>query len=575
MAALGDDGRGYELARKLEACGTWRSWLGDSLYAIFVHSLSSPSAWDSFMTADDSKSRDQIHLQLRVRALLFDKASLSLFLRSNVSLSSSSVVSNLNPSYLQLHGDDVYFTLEDGVNQPLRDGAPSKVQSQRFKQEDFPENWYNQFIESYRASKPYVLSSSNRESERRNPSEMSTYLRLRERHKRRRIEFKEDDSGGFSNSNAENRMQSKAVLDGDTLGDDDTCFFPETMFMMNSVPDSVIAPRTMLQKEKQKMEVFGVLDTLPQMPTKSSIMLERLGIRPEYLSMEQGSGQSRSKVGLNGNRKQLSQEQAMQMSMKVVARILSTVGYEGGSELSIDVLSKFLSCHVSKLGRTLKVLTDSYRKQCSAMELLKMFLQVSGKSCSFAALVEHVKDGRSVVQQTASQIQNMQSQLPLAQQNTLQLPQIPRQMHPQIPQMVNPQNLTLQQQQQLERMRLRAATSPRPVMNMDKDRPMVQVKLENPSDLPMDGNTFSAMNSRQTQMQRRQLQIAALQRMMGSSPNQLRQQQSTMQMPPMQSQNVGAVRAPPVKVEGFQELMGGDSSLKQSSDESRLTSPSK
>ena len=95
MAALGDDGRGYELARKLEACGVWRPWLGDSLYSNFIHSLSSSSAWDSFMTVGDSKSRDQIHLQLRVRALLFDKASVSLFLRAS---NSPSVVSNLNPN---------------------------------------------------------------------------------------------------------------------------------------------------------------------------------------------------------------------------------------------------------------------------------------------------------------------------------------------------------------------------------------------------------------------------------------------------------------------------------------------
>lgn len=559
MAALGDDGRGYELARKLEACGVWRPWLGDSLYSNFIHFLSSSSAWDSFMTVGDSKSRDQIHLQLRVRALLFDKASVSLFLRAS---NSPFVVSNLNPNYLQLHGDDVYFTLEDGV-----------PRDKRFRQEDFPENWYNKFIENYRASKPHVVSFSNRESDRRNPSEMSTYLRLLERHKRRRIEFKGGESGGFSNSNTENKMQSSTVLDSDNLSDEDSCFFPETMFMFNCVPDSAIVPRIMVE-EKQKVEVFGVLDTLPQMPTKSSIMLERLGIRPEYLG--RGPGHSRTKVGLDGNRNQLSQELAMQMSKMVVARVLSTMGYEGGSEMSIDVLSKFLSCHVSKLGRIMKVLADSYRKQCSAMELLKMFLQVAGKSCNLAALVEHMKDSRGAVQQSALQIQNMQSQLPLPKQSTLQLPQqIPRPMHAQMAQMIHPQNLTLQQQQQqqFERMRQRAAaSSPRPVMNMDKDRPMVQVKLENPPDLPMDSNTFNAINSRQAQIQRQQ--IAAFQRIMGPSVSQMRQPTS-LHMPPLQSQNVSAVRAPPVKVEGFQELMGGDTSLKQSSDESRLTSPSK
>lgn len=141
MSVLGDDGLGYDLARKLETLGMWRAWLGDSLYSNFLHSLSSPASWQSFMRTDDSKSKSHFQLQLRARALLFDKASVSLFLRSNT----VAAVSNLNPNCqsriltpfsfllkifgewaalvwlifvlffidLQLHGDDVYFTLED------------------------------------------------------------------------------------------------------------------------------------------------------------------------------------------------------------------------------------------------------------------------------------------------------------------------------------------------------------------------------------------------------------------------------------------------------------------------------
>lgn len=100
MAILGDDGRGYELARKLESSGVWLAWLGEASHAGFVHSLASPAAWEAFMRPDDSKSRAQIQLQLRARALLFDKASISLFLRSppasNVT-SSSLAVAKLNP----------------------------------------------------------------------------------------------------------------------------------------------------------------------------------------------------------------------------------------------------------------------------------------------------------------------------------------------------------------------------------------------------------------------------------------------------------------------------------------------
>lgn len=39
--------------------------------------------------------------------------------------------------------------------------------------------------------------------------------------------------------------------------------------------------------------------------------------------------------------------------------------------------------------------------------------------------------------------------------------------------------------------------------------------------------------------------------------------------------NMGMVRAPPVKVEGFQELMGGDATLKHDSEENKLMSPPK
>ncbi|KAK9094638.1 hypothetical protein Scep_026107 [Stephania cephalantha] len=120
-------------ALRLETCGVWRAWLGDSSYAAFAAFLASQSSWDAFMGTDDSKSRAQIQLQLRVRALLFDKASVSLFLRSSSSSSASaassvdSAASNLNSAYLQLHGDDVYFSLED-FGFGLADGAQAQAQ---------------------------------------------------------------------------------------------------------------------------------------------------------------------------------------------------------------------------------------------------------------------------------------------------------------------------------------------------------------------------------------------------------------------------------------------------------------
>ncbi|EOX91921.1 Transcription initiation factor TFIID subunit 8, putative isoform 2 [Theobroma cacao] len=486
MALLGDDGRGYDLARRLESCGVWRAWLGDSTYASFIHFLSSPSAWESFMRVDDSKSRSQIHLQLRARALLFDKATVALFLRSNSSnpannTSSSSVaVSKLNPNYLQLHGDDVYFTLEGSLQDggAAANAAPSKSKSsfsagsrygesefdslsQRYRKEELPETWYNQFIEKYRLSRPYKLFLGDRESEKRTPEEMTTYLRIVEKHKRRRVAFQEDQYMGYGSTG----LESNSVLDGNNSGDDEIPFFPEIMSMMNCVPDSALPPATRVW-DKKTIEFYGVLDTLPQVSTRSPVMIERLGIRPEYLNMEQGGNTHRGK----NNRKLLGQEQASQMSRKVIARLLNGVGFEGATEAPVEVFSQFLSCHICRLGRNIKVLTDNYRKQCSAIELIRMFLQTSGYS-NFGTLAELVKDStRNVVQQTPQQMHGIQSQLQPQHQNALRMAQqLPmRQMHP---------------------------------------------------------------------------------------------------------QNMGIVRAPPVKVEGFQELMGGDTTLKHDSEENKLTSP--
>ncbi|KAJ8540141.1 hypothetical protein K7X08_026530 [Anisodus acutangulus] len=598
MALLGDDGRGYELARELESQGIWRSWLGDSLYTNFIHFLSSSSTWDSFMTTNDSKTRVQIQLQLRARALLFDKASIALFLRSDKS-PPLTAISKLNPHYLQLHGDDVYFTLEncsqDGAQQ--REGVSvtsnvlSKVQSKsnfgvgsRYSEteadamsqrlNDLPETWYNQFFEKYRASKSYRLQFGDREAEKRTPEQMSFYLIVVENHKRRRVAFEVDQNIGYGMLDDGSNLQPNSGLDNDNP------FFPETMSAMNCVPDSAVLRRSQL-KENQKVEFNGVLDTLPQIMTKSpsAIMIERLGIRPEYLSMDQGSNQNLGKSGAERTKKCLGEEQALKLSQKVMAQLLGNVGLEGSSEVPLEVLTKFMSCHIRKLGATLKLLADSYRKQCSALELLKMLLHTDGHS-NLAVLSELVKDNtRNVVQQTQQQVQGIQQQLQPQHAAAIRQSQQILRMHPQMQQMINSGNLTPQQLQQLERMRRRQQLTPRPgmgIMNIDKERPLVEVKLEHPTDFPMDNTAFNAMTARQPQMQQqfRQQQIAAMSSAYAQNTNQFRPM-SSLQIPQVQSPNMGMARAPPVKVEGFQELMGGDATMKHDSEENKLMSPQK
>lgn len=574
--------------------------------------------------SDSSKTRAQLQLQLRVRALLFDKAFVSLALRSLSQLPSTShAISKLNPSYLQLHGDDIYFTLEEAVQQ--REGVAastnaasskdiSQVQSKssfgagsRYNESELPETWYTQFFDRYRASKSYRLSFGDQETEKRTPEQMSIYLRVVEKHKRKRVAFVDNPNIVVGNSTLHNgsNIISTSVVDDSITVDGEAPFFPETMFTMNCVPDSAVLRKDRRLQHNQKLEFNGVLDTLPQPVTKSPIMIERLGIRPEYLSMDHGGNQNRGRNGSDGSRKLPSLEQASQLSQKLIARFLLTIGFEGSSELPLEVFAQLLSSHICKLGRTLKLLSDSYKRQCSAMELLKMFLYTTGHS-NLGALSELVKDGtQNVVQQTPQQVQGIQSHVQQTQQQVqgiqshiqqtqqqlqgiqshlqshIQGPirqpqQISRHMHPQIQQMLNSRNLALQQQQQQqwEQIKRRQQATPRPVMNMDnKERPMVEVKVENPSDFPMDHNAFNNMNSRYPQLQQyrqQQQQLAA----MAQNSNAFRSM-SSLPIPQIQSPNMGMVRAPPVKVEGFQELMGGDATLKHDSEENKLMSPPK
>ncbi|KAL1196419.1 hypothetical protein V5N11_023113 [Cardamine amara subsp. amara] len=599
MALLGDDGRGFDLARKLEVSGVWRTWLGDSIYSSFHHYLSSPSSWEAFMRVDDSKSRAQIQIQLRVRALLFDKATVSLFLRSNTIATSSSsasdvssvAVSKLNPNYLQLHGDDVYYTLENasfegGVrHNPSLSKSLSKPSftsgvrggesdysnlSQRSRFEELPDTWYTQFISRYGFK--YGMSVGGQESDKRTPEGMSTYLRVVDSHKRKRAPFLEDRSLGSSAHMSRSSTHPSSGFDGST-SEDDILFLPETMFRMNCVPESALSPISRTQ-DYLKTEFYGVLDTLPQVTTRSHVMTERLGLMPEYHRIEERGVLRRKKADKLG----FSDEQAAQVSGKVVARMLLTMGFDGAMEVPIDVFSQLVSRHICKLGSTLKLLTDSYKKECSAMQLIKMFLNTTGYS-NLGSLAELVKDGiRNHPPPNQKQPQVLQQQLHLQQQASLRLPQqIQRQMLPQMQQVINSPTFQ-QQQQQLERMRRRQVTSPRPNMDMEKDRTLVQVKLENPSEMAVDGNAFNPMNPRhqqQIQHQLRQQQIAAMSNMQQQPGYNQFRQLASMQIPQMQTPTPGTVRAQPVKVEGFEQLMGGDSSLKHDSEDKLRSPPTK
>lgn len=79
MKLLGDNGAGYELAQRLEENSVWRAWLGERDFVLLQSYLATPGTWSAFMQIENPSVTA---LQLRVRALLFDKALVFLHLNS-------------------------------------------------------------------------------------------------------------------------------------------------------------------------------------------------------------------------------------------------------------------------------------------------------------------------------------------------------------------------------------------------------------------------------------------------------------------------------------------------------------
>ncbi|WZZ43945.1 hypothetical protein YC2023_040204 [Brassica napus] len=203
------------------------------------------------------------------------------------------------------------------------------------------------------------------------------------------------------------------------------------MFRMNCVPDTALLPISRTRDDDVKTEFYGVLDTLPQVTTRSHVMIG------------------------------FSDEQAAQVSRKVVARMLLTMGFEGATEVPVDVFSQLVSRHIST------------KRSVQRVQLIKMFLNTTGYS-NLGSLAELVKDGTRMIHhpQNQKQPQMLQQHNKLI-RNKYIIADSAANASSDMQQMVNPQSLQ-QQQQLLERMRKRQVTSPRPNMDVEKDRPLVQ-----------------------------------------------------------------------------------------------------
>lgn len=251
---------------------------------------------------------------------------------------------------------------------PSRDGSMLSQRHNRY--EELPDTWYKPYADKFRTwhSK---LRSGDKEIPKRTPEGMSDYLKICSIHKRKRAVFMDDPS--ISPPMLENGPSLHSKNAGEFSNSTDE-LIPEIRFPSDCVPESAI-PKTSGISRANKIEVHGVLDNLPAPVNRNTAMLERFGMVPEYYKT---GNKYRGKDGSRVEGKSLSQEQALLMTKKLVARYLANSGFESGTAVSIDVLSEIIIKHICKLGRNLKLLTDSYRKQFSSIELLKMFLQNVG-----------------------------------------------------------------------------------------------------------------------------------------------------------------------------------------------------
>jgi len=76
-------------------------------------------------------------------------------------------------------------------------------------------------------------------------------------------------------------------------------FWPKTMFTLNCVLDSALIHMDKVE-ENQIVEFYRVVENLPQVIIRNSVMIKTLGIRTKYPRIEHGG-----KIGSKGKRKHL------------------------------------------------------------------------------------------------------------------------------------------------------------------------------------------------------------------------------------------------------------------------------
>lgn len=266
----------------------------------------------------------------------------------------------------------------------------------------------------------------------------------------------------------------------------------------------------------------------------------------------------------------MSEEEATYGARQTVARIVGAAGFEGLREGSMDVLSQLFSCHICKLGQTLRLLADSFRNHYTQIELLRMFLHTIGYS-NLGKLMDYIKiEQRLSPQQTQQQLGRVTQT-----QRTMIVPPVQQQLQRQLSQ----QNMTLASQQLHWDRRNKPVLMPRTIgRKLEKEKTIGDVKLETSNDSAADCKVPAPLVSQhhaqwqhQHQHQQQQQQQSVQMSHHSQSIPQFKQHPS-LQLTPIQQQNLFSrdivqMRTQPVKVEGFQELMGGDVNVKEADDE--------
>ncbi|KAJ7546142.1 hypothetical protein O6H91_08G026600 [Diphasiastrum complanatum] len=563
MALLGEDGSGYELARRLDESCAWRAWLGDADYELLRPHLSSLAAWRRFLRSEAEPAYE--HLQLRARALLYDRALGCLFLNSSDAISST----QLDPSYLQLQADDVYFSLERDAYDWAKYGVDSskcvsKLDLSLVRHSDAEEErqsyacvqvsseapsnsgevgnadsssngclWYDQWLEKNLAKRMNRLARrfdqrklpfGEQEACVRTPEKMSAYIVFSMQARRRHQVLRLDRDACIS------------VIEDDLTGDRDRLSNPpEIMLPGNCVPDNPI-PIKRKREDFGKNASAGLLDPLERLTFVNLSSKEKLARRSD----RENPGIFRKERVIAGTEKEKVSEHAAQCLVRqTVARLVAAAGFDGLKQGALDLLCELFVCHIRKLGRGLRLILDSYQRHYTPAELLRMYLHTAGGSSSnVRSLVEYLRNEINISAQVDQPQQYKTSNVQQSSPHS-QGPQ--RQISPQV-QFLHQQNLLQQQQPQLDRFARRRQPSNLRSKKFDKDRMPADVRVDidmtsEPLGTPNETTPFVSLLSPQSHQQWNPQQQQMLQIPQPHHPQvlqQFKQHGSSLQLPSMQ-----------------------------------------